>query len=183
MGLGGPFDSLFNALGLRDPIAHYEPELQNNLGRVYGKYEDLVGRYTKEVGGLRSNSVRRELADEIGRMARLVEEIRPVFEGLVEGAVVGERDRDKLAELVQGVRDWQGDWRDAKKKYGWSPVAEEEPSATPAPKPTFGVTPQAPAAAASPGIPWGLIAAGAVGGALAVVVAVKASRRGSAKRS
>lgn len=176
-GLSGPFDAILNALGLRDPIAHYEPELQYNLPRLFGKYEDLVSRYLVEVGGLRSNSERARLADVLGHLARLVEDIRPAF---TSGGVTGKRERDKLAELVQGVRDFQTDWRNAKKAYGWGP-AGPDPETPAAPAPTY--TPMAvpmvpPAAMGLPeGVPWGLLILGGVAIALGAVVLKRGRRR------
>jgi hypothetical protein len=149
-GLAGPFDAILRAVGLRDPIEHYEPGLANDLPRVFGKYADLVARYSQEVGGLRSHSERARLAGELGKLSRIVRDLQPAF---ATGGIVGKRERDKLGDLVQGVRDFQSEWRKAKARYGWAPV----PIADAAPLPVL----ELPAAPARAGLPWGWLALGA----------------------
>jgi hypothetical protein len=156
-GLGALVQDILIGVGLMDPINHYEPELANNLPAVYSKYADQVARYSIEVRGLRSGSAQRELAGRLQGLARQADSLRPAY--TIEGSRPGKRERDKLGELVKGVRDFRSDFSTAKKKFGWNPVAVENPE-TGDPVIIPQGPPVAPQAVAEE-LPWGPILAGA----------------------
>lgn len=108
---------LATATGIRDPIAHYEPGL--TLPEVYAKYSAQVDYYLGFVRRLRSQTAQVPLMKQLMDLARLRNRISPAFRA---GAVPGERDRDRLAELVAGMRNFRKDWNAAKARYGVNPI-------------------------------------------------------------
>ena len=152
-GLGNVITDIFNSIGIRDPIKVYEPALATNLPAVFAKYRDQVVRYSTEVRGLRSDREVKRLTEQLGKPARLVAELDPAFSG---SGMVGKRERDQLAELVQLVRNFRADFGAAKKRVGWAPP-EAEAEAEGAPPLMVAPAP----ATAQAGLPWGLILAGA----------------------
>lgn len=173
LGLAGPFDGVLNALGLRNPLSAIEPELYNagELDRIWGKYDDLINRYSAEVGSLQSSGIRAELLGKLGELGRLRDKLRPFFpSGGAPGVVVGEKEKSELGDLVQGVDDFRRTYSAARKKYGLLPPAPDAPIAPvpasmPPPIPTG-------YAADAGGIPtWAWIVGGVAAAALAAAAA------------
>jgi hypothetical protein len=129
-GLAGTWANVLSQLGLKDPIAHYEPGMP--LPAVWTKYRDQVDRYRFEVEGLRSETRKKELRGRVAALDRMKADLEPAFRR--EGATVGEREKKKLGELVLAVRKFRTDFNKAKKEVGWTApdVAPEEGAAPPA---------------------------------------------------
>lgn len=120
---------VLNAVGLRDPISVYEPGLA--LPDVFKKYSQDVDGLAKEIPLLRSATAQGPLLAALAPLRQLRDRIAPAF---APGTVPGERDRDRLNELVQGVRNLRRDWHAAKAQYGVNPVTKVTvniPRATP----------------------------------------------------
>lgn len=131
------FRSIATATGLRDPIAHYEPG--KSLNEVWAKYDADVDRYlTKEIPSLRSATAQKALTDEMMKCKVIRDRLKAAF---TPGAVIGERDRERLAELVVCVRNFRKNWNDAHAKYGSAPVIPTAAPTVAAPKQESGFNP------------------------------------------
>jgi hypothetical protein len=129
--MDGIFDNIFGG----DPIEKHYPGL--TLQQVWQKQSDYVDKYNREVYGLHSETAKKKFVERIQSIYRLKSEIAPAFS---PGAIIGDRERKKLGELVQKVYDFRSDWHKAKKQYGWSPpagVVEEVPVEPSGVQPTF----------------------------------------------
>jgi hypothetical protein len=152
-GLHGPFDSILDSLGLRDPIANSYPGLP--LSEVWKKVWGFIEDHKLRLAGLRSDRKRQELAGRIDKMYRMAADIAPAFRK--PDSQIGKRERDKLAQLVLEKESYTKDWRAAKKQVGYAePDVEEPETEAPAEVPQV----QQPTEA---GLPWGWIIAGAAG--------------------
>ncbi len=107
------FRKLGTSLGLRDPINHYEPG--KTLLEVWAKYRPAPEYYAAQIRSLRSATEAKRLMPQIPPLTSIRNRLAPAF---AAGAKVGARDRDRLAELVQGVRDLRKDLNAAERQYG-----------------------------------------------------------------
>jgi hypothetical protein len=112
--------AIATATGIRDPIAHYEPGVP--LDQVWAKYDSEVTRYLREILGLRSTTAQGPLMEQMKKCEIIRNRLRAAF---APGTTIGERDRDRLAELVTCVRNWRKEWNDAQKQYGMGPIPGE----------------------------------------------------------
>ncbi len=172
--LHGLLDPILNALGIRDPLTAIEPELAaaGRYDRIWGKYDDLINRYSKEVGSLQSSGIRAQLLGTLGTLGRLRDKLRPFFpSGGAEGVVVGEKEKKELGELVQGVDDFRHEYGTAKRKYGLVPQTEAPEAGAPPAGPL-----QETPAMIVPDLPWGwILVAGA-----ALILGVKMLKKKAA---
>ena len=110
--------SFATSLGLSNPLAKYEPGLTPQ--QVWVKYDIGLSRYPEEVNQLRSASAQRDMREKLDPILRLRAEVAPAF---APGAVAGERDVAKLADIVQMVRNFRRDMNEAKKRVGTAGAA------------------------------------------------------------
>jgi hypothetical protein len=152
--MDGIFDNIFGG----DPIEKHYPGL--TLQQVWQKQSEYVDKYNREVYGLHSETAKKQFIERIQSIYRLKSEIAPAFG---PGAIIGDRERKKLGELVQKVYDFRSDWHKAKKQYGWSPPSVLAPELTPLPIPDQPAALPTPAAEGSTNwLLWGGIAAAAL---------------------
>lgn len=125
------FRDLSTKIGLRDPIAHYEPGVP--LPEVFKKYSGTLTYYINtKIPRLRSTTARREIMAQAQKLVPLVGDIAPGFK---PGAVLGQRFRDKLAELVQGVRNVRKAVNAAENAYGMKAPGEVDRTFPTPPRP------------------------------------------------
>jgi hypothetical protein len=149
-GLHGPFDSILDTLGLRDPIANSYPGLP--LSEVWKRVWGFIEDHKRRLSGLRSERKKMELAGRLDKMGRMAAEIEPAFRK--PDSMIGKREKDQLGKLILEKESYTKDWRAAKKQVGYAEPDVEEPE-TEAPA----EVPQARPTEA--GLPWGWIITGA----------------------
>jgi hypothetical protein len=109
--------AIATATGLRDPISHYEPGVP--LPEVWAKYDAQVDQFLGQIPTIRSGSAQKDLMAQMQKCAVIRDRLKVAFG---PGSTIGERDRERLAELVYCVREFRKNWNDAYAKYGTGPV-------------------------------------------------------------
>ena len=158
---GGIFGDIADFLGLRNPLTYYHPDLTPQ--QIYAKYDADLTRYRGRLDLLRSATARTALISEWKNLQPIRERIRPAFEA---GARPGERDLDRLKELVVGARKFRRNLWNAETAYGTNSAYRMAAE----PVPDRIATPKVPAAIAAP-----------TGTAAAAAAAAEEERRRRAK--
>ena len=116
------FGRLATAIGIRDPISHYEPGM--SLVDVWKKYSSRILSYPDRVARIRSAKARTRMTGKLGSLLSARARIAPAF---VAGAKPGARDRDRLASLVQDERTFRKAIHAAEREVGVSAKPEIVP--------------------------------------------------------
>jgi hypothetical protein len=127
--MNGTLESLAHSVGISSNLSHWESGVP--LPQVYEKYAAWIPSLTAQAKGILGSGERDRLAQKAGALYRIWNPLRNAFSG---GAIAGERDRNRLDELVGATRQFKKDLEKAKKEWGWAPVPEEEVAPEPVPQ-------------------------------------------------
>ena len=155
-----PFRRIAVALGIRDPLAYYEPGVP--LPEVFRKYSTTLNRYINtQIPSLGSATMSRKLLSKAQGLVSIRDRLRPA---VAPGATIGTRDRERLAEFVFEMRELRKQIQDAEKSFGTrsqplpSPMI---PRPDPTPRPPFTPPPTLPTPPVKAAFPVEILAIGA----------------------
>ncbi len=131
-GLGaGIWGDIADWLGLRDPLTYYYPELTPR--QIYVKIDADLTRYKNRITLVRSATARRALTAEFQKMQPRRDDLKPAF---TAGARPGERDLERLRQLLVAYRAFRSNLWNAESLYGTGATTPmQKPSDEPEIKP------------------------------------------------